>query len=284
MRIAITGSSGFIGTKLIVELNSSLHDIIKLDLSDGYDFSQWETIKNIPSFDVMVHLAAMSFVPHSYEKPREFYNTNVMGVVNGLELCRIHGAKFIFTSSYVYGKPFQLPIDETHALDGFNPYSETKIIGEKICKDYHKYFNIPVVILRPFNIYGEGQSDSFLMPLILKQAKVGEINLLDPRPKRDFIHVNDVVRAFIMAIEDTKIQFESFNVGSGISYSVDEVVQMVNSIYNNKLKISYKSIERKNEVLDTVADISKIKDILNWTPKIELIEGLKMFINNNGKS
>jgi len=279
MIVAVTGSSGFIGKKLLYELELCKHEVISLDLTVGINILDWDVIKNTRRFDVLVHLAAMSYVPESYEKPREFYNVNVNGVINCLELCRKYNAKFIFASSYVYGIPQFLPITENHSLVGFNPYAETKIIGEKICADYFKYFNVRSIILRPFNIYGKGQKDNFLIPLILKQAKTGTLNLLDSRPKRDFIHVNDVIEAFKKAVENNSIEFDQFNVGYGKSYSVKQVVNIVNEMYDNKLIVKFSKNEREHEVLDTIADISKIKIKLNWEPTIGIERGLRWMID-----
>lgn len=278
MIIAVTGSSGFIGKRLVSRLEKFGHNIIKVDVNEGIDILNWNQLKTIQKFDVMVHLAAKSFVPQSYETPRDFYHLNVNGVINGLELCRIHKAKFVFASSYVYGKPEYLPIDENHLLEGFNPYAETKIIGEKICRDYHKYFDVRSIILRPFNIYGPGQGENFLIPLILKQAKTGKVKLLDSRPKRDFVFIDDVVEAFRLAIENNNVRFDEFNIGNGKSFSVDNVVRIIDKLYSNKLDIEYDKVARQNEVLDTVADISKIRTQLNWEPKIRLEEGLKRMI------
>lgn len=278
MIIAVTGSSGFIGKRLVSRLEKFGHNIIKVDVNEGIDILNWNQLKTIQKFDVMVHLAAKSFVPQSYETPRDFYHLNVNGVINGLELCRIHKAKFVFASSYVYGKPEYLPIDENHLLEGFNPYAETKIIGEKICRDYHKYFDVRSIILRPFNIYGPGQGENFLIPLILKQAKTGKVKLLDSRPKRDFVFIDDVVEAFRLAVENNNVEFDEFNIGNGKSFSVDNVVRIIDKLYSNKLDIEYDKVARQNEVLDTVADISKIRTQLNWEPKIRLEEGLKRMI------
>ena len=200
MRVAVTGSGGFLGKHLINQLNSSGHDIIEVDLIKGFDITDWESISSISGFDVLVHLAALSFVPKAFENPAEFYRTNVIGTLNALELCRLNNARIIFTSSYVYGAPDYLPIDERHPLKAFNPYAQSKLMGEDLCKAYHRDFDVPVCIFRPFNIYGSGQASHFLIPLILNQAKVGKVQLKDPRPKRDFIHINDVVSAYLKAV------------------------------------------------------------------------------------
>lgn len=279
MKVIVSGSGGFIGSKLVDVLKEDHHEVIEFDISEGIDILKWDTIKDTLAFDVFVHLAANSFVPASYEKPREFYHLNLLGVINALELCRLCNAKFIFSSSYVYGKPYQLPIPENHPLQGFNPYAETKILGEKICENYYKYFNVRSLILRPFNIYGKGQNENFLIPLILKQAKTGRINLLDSRPKRDYVYIDDVVNAFRIAVNNETAVFEKFNIGFGRSYSVKEIVDIVNSFYNNQLEISFQNLSRKNEILDTVADITKARTILNWIPKTDIFNGLKIIFN-----
>lgn len=279
MIVAVSGSSGFVGKNLVSLLLDLGHEVFELDISKGIDILNWDQLRKVNKFDVFVHLAAKSFVPHSYDQPRDFYNVNINGVINGLELCRLYNAKFVFTSSYVYGNPQYLPITENHPLDGFNPYAETKIIGENICANYYKYFKVRSIILRPFNIYGHNQNENFLIPSILKQAKTGRIDLLDSRPKRDYIHIKDVVDAFKLAIENTTVEFDQFNIGFGKCYSVGEIVNIVNNIYKNKLDINYSDSKRKNEVLNTVADIRKIHSILKWSPKIKIETGLKQMIN-----
>ena len=154
-----------------------------------------------------------------------------------------------------------------------------------MCENYHRYFNVRSIILRPFNIYGEGQNENFLIPMILNQAKSGKINLLDSRPKRDFIYIDDVIHAFKLAIDESNLEFAHFNIGYGKSYSVEEIVEIVNSLYDHKLVIQFANKERKNEVLDTVADISKAKSLLNWHPTVNIYEGIKRIVKNiNGTS
>jgi len=197
MKIAITGSRGFVGSflsKRLIELN---FDIVEIDLEVGYDITNWDSISTVENFDLLIHLAAKSYVPDSLKNPVEFYKTNILGTINALEMCRKLDVKIIFASSYVYGTPQYLPIDENHPVEAFNPYSQSKLIGEDLCRSYSRDFNVPAIILRPFNIYGKGQSSDFLVPLILNQAEKGIVKLKDSRPKRDFIYIEDVVDAFI---------------------------------------------------------------------------------------
>ena len=274
MKIIVTGSSGFIGINIVKRLCELKHKVTEIDIINGIDITDWEQIRNISGFDVLIHLAAKTFVPDSYQNPRGFYYTNLTGTINVLELCRIHKAKIVFASSCIYGNPQYLPIDEKHPVVSFNPYSETKIIGEQLCKSYHRDFGVPVVILRPFNIYGPGQNENFLIPSIIKQAKSGSILLKDPEPKRDMLFIDDVVDAYIKAAEYNQKDYDVFNIGSGKSYSVREIVNTVIPLFDHEIDVKFSGEKRKNEVLDTIADISKAKNLLSWEPKIDLREGL----------
>lgn len=274
MRIAVTGSSGFAGSHLLKRLKESGSDVIALDIKNGIDITDWEKIRSIEKFDVLFHLAAKIYVPDSYENPRDFYYTNTTGTLNSLELCRIHKAKIVFASSYIYGNPRYLPADENHPIDAFNPYAQTKIIGEQLCEGYHRDFGVPVVILRPFNIYGPGQDEKFLIPHIIKQAKGGTIILKDPEPKRDMLFVDDVVDAYIKAAEYDQKDYDVFNIGAGKSYSVLEIVNTVIGLFDYEIDVRFSGEKRQNEVLDTIADISKAKNLLSWEPKTDLRDGL----------
>ena len=196
MIIAVTGSSGFTGKKLVAKLTSLNHEVIKLDIKEAIDITDLNNLKDIPKFDIIFHLAAMSYVPDSYQKPHDFYRVNVNSTINTLELSRKYNAKYVYVSSYVYGNPEYLPIDENHPVVSFNPYSDTKIISENLCRSYNKYFNMKVMIVRPFNIYGPSQTNNFLIPFILRQALDGKIELSDPKPKRDLIYIDDLIELY----------------------------------------------------------------------------------------
>ena len=277
MRILVTGSDGFIGKKLTQELKNLGHEVLPFDLSSGNDICSWSSVSTIQHIDMIYHLAAISFVPFSYEQPGKMYNVNVHGTMNILELARQRGAKLVFMSSYVYGQPDYLPIDEKHPLKPFNPYCQSKILGEQLCEAYHRDFNVPIMIFRPFNIYGYGQRPEFLIPLIIEQVSQGEVSLKDPRPKRDYIHVDDVVSAMIKA-SSLSFGYETLNLGSGISYSVKEVVEILLESSEKNVEVSYLNEFRKNEVLDTIANIEKTSHYLSWKPEIDFRTGIAEFI------
>ncbi len=281
MKILITGHTGFIGKYLRNALEKQNHELIYASKSSGIDVCDWNQIKNIEDVDAIFHLANLSFVPYSYENPLEFYRTNYLSTLNVLELCRIHNAKCVFLSSYIYGAPIYQPIDEEHPTVAFNPYAQTKKICESLCEGYNRDFNVSVDIFRPFNIYGKGQNHNFLIPSIIEQAKEGKIIVKDERPKRDYIHVNDVVSALVTSVHrigETKGRLNIYNLGSGNSYSVKEIANIIISLIGTDISYEFTDERRPNEILDTKADISKIKKELNWEPKVKLEDGLKSMI------
>lgn len=278
MKIVVTGSRGFIGSRLCDSLRALGHDIIEIDLALGHNVEDWKSFKNISKFDYLVHLAAKLFVPESFDKPRSFYQTNIMGTLNAIESCRINDAKLIFFSSYAYGAPEYLPIDENHPVKSFNPYSRSKIMGEDICKSYFADFGVKSIVFRPFNIYGPNQDNRFLIPSIIEQANAGRIMLKDNRPKRDYIFIDDIISAVIKALDYEPKGSDTFNLGSGESYSVEEVVNKVINTLGEKVEVNYLNEYRPNEVLDTVAEVSKADKLLKWKPLIDIDEGIKLMV------
>lgn len=277
-RIAITGSSGFIGKHLVAVLKKAGFDVLEIDILTGYDLAKPGSLDSIPAVDQIVHLAARSFVPLSFENPLLYYQENYLGTLHVLEAARKQRAKLIFFSSYIYGNPQYLPIDERHPIAPHNPYAQSKLICEKLCEGYYRDFQVPATVFRPFNIYGPGQNTSFLIPKIIGQLKTGDVQLDDPRPRRDFIHVDDVVGAVIKAIEIKATGYEIFNLGSGESVSIFELSKMISELSKTGHRINFTDKARPGEVLNTVADINNAVTVLNWKPCIGLSDGIKRLI------
>lgn len=277
MDIAITGSKGFIGSNLIPMINDD-HNIYEIDINKGHDIADRRTIKKIGKFDVIIHLASKNYVPESYMQSLKYYYTNINSTINVLELCKIFNAKIIYVSSYVYGNPEYLPIDEKHPTKAFNPYSQSKLISEELVVAYKRDFNINGIIIRPFNIYGYGQKADFLVPSIINQMRSGVIKLNDPRPKRDLLYIEDFCKLITKCIDYATNDIEIFNAGSGISYSISEIIEFIKKAsYKEKIKVNFNHNYRKDEILDVIADITKVKETLKWTPEHNLTEGLKSY-------
>ena len=280
-KILITGINGFVGSALSLKLQSLGSEIINLQ-NEKIDVTKWENVKNLEKADMVFHLAAKIFVPFSFENPRKTYETNILGTLNLLEYCRIKKSKMVFASTYVYGEPDYLPVDENHPTNASNPYSKSKLLGEKLCKAYSDDFGVKSVVLRPFNIYGPNQKGNFLIPTIINQAKKGKIILKDSRPKRDYIYVDDAVEAFLRAgIYESN--FDIFNVASGDGLSVENVAKIIISQFDNNPIVEYQNEIREGEVLDVIGDKKKSRDMLDWFPKTTFVEGInKMLRTKNG--
>jgi nucleoside-diphosphate-sugar epimerase len=274
-KILVTGSDGFIGSELVKKLAGQGLQVIGFDISDGniadagsLDHLQKEGISHI------FHLAGKSYVPESWSDPASFYRTNVLGTVNILELCRKTGARLTFMSSYVYGKPHYLPIDENHPVKAYNPYSQTKLLAEEIVRFYQSQFTIGCTIMRPFNIYGPGQNKHFLIPELVSKILdpgIGVIEVMDLRPRRDFIYISDMVEALFLSMDGPE---GTYNVGSGISFSVEDVVREIMDVAKINKPYIGKKIERPNEIIDLYADASLIRERFKWSPEISFREGI----------
>lgn len=280
MRIAVTGSSGFIGKPLVEALKADAHEVTEISRSKGFDIANWESVKDIPTCNIIIHLAARTFVPDSFDNPREFYHFNSTATLHAMELARKWKARVIHMSSYLYGPPQYLPVDERHSINPHNPYAQTKLISESIVEGYARDFKLNALVFRLFNLYGPKQDESFLIPTILKQVLQGKVILKDPRPKRDFIHIDDVTNAIRRSIGVSHTGFDIVNLGSGISYSVEEVVDLFKKHSSRPFEISYTNEYRQGEVLDSVACTKKINEVLNWRPQVSIEEGISQLLNH----
>lgn len=280
-RILVTGGTGFLGRNLVESLRVRGLDVVTLNDYGGnsIDIRDWRQIKEVGEVGTVYHLAGITSIPYSLENPRETFEVNVGGTVNVLEFCRLHKVeKVFFASSYLYGQPQYLPVDEKHPLNPTNPYAVSKLLAEDVCRAYHEYYGLKCVVLRLFNLFGKGQSGNFLIPSILKQLASGRIELLDDEPRRDFLYVTDGVDAFIKAAGYSSSGFEVFNIGAGVSHKVSDIVDMAVKLAGVKCSVVYKHERKRDAIMDTVADISKAKRLLQWQPKVSFEDGLRQTI------
>jgi len=276
-RILITGGGGFLGLPLCERMRELGNEILAVSRHSGVDVSDWNHVSSVDRCDVVYHLAAVTGVEAALAQPREAYRTNIMGTLNLLEYCRIQKARrLVFASTYVYGQPRYLPVDEDHPVNPGNLYAQSKVIGETLCRQYYEDFGVSVVILRIFNPYGPGQQGNFLIPTILNQLRhQGKVLLRDPAPRRDFIFVQDVVDAFVKAGRYTGSEFAIFNVASGKSYSVAEVVEKIRHLHGGPFEVVYAGPSRLFEIADCVGAVERSRLGLGWEAAIDIDAGLR---------
>jgi GDP-4-dehydro-6-deoxy-D-mannose reductase len=273
-RVLVTGAGGFIGRHLVPHLRASGYEVVAGHDASG-DVADSATWAAFPSVDAVVHLAAKSFVPGSWQTPGEFLRVNLMGTVAALEYCRTRNARLVFPSSYLYGDAVHQPIPETAALVATNPYALSKKLAEEACQFFATGFGVAVTILRFFNIYGPGQGGAFLVPTIVNQVRAGrEIRVRDLEPRRDYVYVLDVVDAIGKAVAP-RSGLGIFNIGSGVSHSVAEVIRIIQEVWGTSLPVRSDAARREHEIMDTVADITRATQQLGWQPRFALRQGLE---------
>ncbi len=277
-KILITGSGGFVGKNLIRFLKDYSFQIIETK-DKSFDLKLNESWEQIEKCDYLIHLAGKSFVPNSWEEPAKFIENNILLITNALEYCKVNKTKLIFLSSYLYGNCKKLPIKENSPIEATNPYALSKLLSEKLCYFYKNNFQVNNIILRVFNLYGPGQPKDYLLSKITNQVKNENIIKVDSlSPKRDYVYIDDLCSAIVKAI-NYKGDENIFNIGSGKSYSVKEIIDFIQNIYGTSFDIKEKEIIRKNEILNTIADINLAKKELGWFPIYDLKEGLKKIKN-----
>lgn len=278
MIIAVAGSDGFVGTKVCEQLEYKGHKVVRIDITRGFDLCDNTVIDKIEPIDCFIHLANLVYVPGSYTDPEKYYRVNYLTTLNALEVCRKHNARLVYASSYIYGPPQYLPVDEQHPICPFNPYAQTKVICEKLCEGYHRDFRVKVSILRPFNIYGVGQKGKLLIPEIIGQLKEGKetIELKSSSPRRDYINVVDVASAICScALSDE--EFGVYNACSGESVSVKEITEIINRNLRHKVKFIFSASDRPNEVDETRGSCMHLESI-GWRKTISFEEGIREII------
>ena len=306
-KILVTGSEGFIGGHLVEKLLKQKNKVTALILYNSFNHKGWlenigsknknldlvfgdlnsfDFVKNITkNCDKIFHLGAQISIPYSYKTPETFLNNNVRGTLNVLEAAKENKIKkvIVTSSSEVYGSARYTPIDENHPLNAQSPYSASKIAADKFAESYALSFNLPVIIARPFNNFGPRQSTRAIIPTIIRQLiEKNEIRLGNINTSRDFIYVEDTVDAMIKLSNSKFKQAEVFNICTGKTIKILDIVKMISKILKIKPKIIIESKRKRpklSEVNLLLGSNKKIKKIINWKNKISLNEGLIKTVN-----
>lgn len=292
MRAIVTGGAGFIGSHIIDLLIEKRIEVVVIDnFSTGRPENlnhvkgkvrvvqadigiQGDWMQEFKDIDWILHIAALADIVPSIQNPTTYFQSNVTGTFNVLQAARKFNAKrFIYAaSSSCYGIPDQYPTNEKAEIRVEYPYALTKNLGEQLVMHWSKVYNIPAVSTRFFNVYGPRSRTSgtygAVFGVFLAQKLAGEPYTIvgDGNQTRDFTYVSDVAEA-ILAVAQSSISGEIFNVGSGKTISVNRLVELLSG---EKTYIP----KRPGEPDCTFADITKIKDVINWSPKISIEEGV----------
>ena len=293
MRLLITGSSGFIGSYVAEEARARGHTVVSFDIAENPrdDFRDFSAIKNAcekAKPDTVIHLGALPSTQQSIREPAVTYETNIRGTWNVLEATRLSGARrIVFASSAaVYGKTGEeyagKPLSEDLPLKPKNPYGLAKKICEQMMELWSRNGLLDVidgVSLRFFNVFGLRQKrDSAYATAVerfLHQVKQKEpLTVVSPgTQRRDMIFVKDVARAIILAAESTKcFQGVALNIGSGKNYSIQEIADIIGGKKYPRVMLP----PRAGDVQEVLADISRAKTLLNWSPEVSFEEGIEI--------
>jgi nucleoside-diphosphate-sugar epimerase len=230
------------------------------------------------------HLAALIGIPYSYVAPNSYVTVNINGTLNVLEAAREEKVDrvLVTSTSEVYGTALYTPIDESHPLQAQSPYSATKIGADAVAISYHKAFNLPVTVVRPFNTYGPRQSARAVIPTVITQALfANEIRIGSLDPVRDMVYVEDTVQGFIALSKSDAALGSVTNLATTVGVTVGELIDSIQKLINRSLPI-IETQERKrpeaSEVFKLLGSATLAKERAGWTPSVSLEEGLKRTI------
>ena len=299
MRTLITGGAGFIGSAVTDKLQREGHEIAVIDnlsfgnkkfisipddhfhLTDILDREGVENVFRTFRPQIVIHLAAVHFIPWCNEHPFESSRINIAGTINVLDSCRKYGAEKVFFASTAAVYPiYDHAVKETDPTGPLDIYGLSKLTGEHLCNEFHLMTGIPVIICRFFNAFGPNETNPHLIPEIQKQVNDGSrrIQLGNLSPKRDFIHTHDMANAVFTLINKVNAGIDIYNLGRGIEYSVTEIVDSFARQLGEKIEIEVDQARvRKVERMHLLADVSKLKS-LGWEPKTGIDEGISTLI------
>lgn len=304
----VTGAAGFIGSHLVERLVREGHEVRayvhynsrndwgNLELVDPAVKREIEVVTGdiadpfsvrhaTRGVQVVYHLSSLIAIPYSYVAPQSYVQTNVQGAINVLQAAREEGVERVVhtSTSECYGTAQYVPIDEKHPLQGQSPYSASKIGADMLAESYWRSFELPVAIIRPFNTFGPRQSARAVIPTIISQAlKGGTIKLGSLTPTRDMNYVDNTVDGFLAVAQHPAAVGQVINVGSGREISIGDLARLIVQLVGSSSEVvedNQRIRPANSEVERLLCGHAKAKDLLGWTPRIGLEEGLQRSID-----
>jgi UDP-glucose 4-epimerase len=292
--VLVTGGSGFIGGHIVDALSAD-NDVAVLDTVAGDhpngvtaiqgDIRDEATVDAaVEGVDVVFHQAALVSVAESVERPTESHAINATGTLNVLEAARKHDARVVIASSAaVYGDPEETPIDEGQRLEPTSPYGLDKVASDHYARLYEDLYGLDTVALRYFNVYGPGQTGgdyAGVITVFLRQARNGEPITVngDGTQTRDFVHIDDVVRANLLAAETDAVG-RAYNVGTGESVTIRELAELIRDAVGSDSEIVHTD-PRPGDIQHSCADIGRARSALGYEPTIDLEAGLRTLVDD----
>jgi UDP-glucuronate 4-epimerase len=308
MRILVTGGAGFVGSHLVEKLLTAGHAVLIVDdFNDFYDpqikraniagFAKDVTVWHVDlrdgaavrslfhreKVDAIAHLAARAGVRPSIQLPQLYYDTNVSGTLHLFEAARLTGVeRFVFaSSSSVYGASRTVPFSEDqHLTQTLSPYGATKVAGEFLCSTYSHLYEMRVVALRYFTVYGPRQRPDLAIHQFTRRIYAGQPidQFGDGSTRRDYTYIDDVIQGTMAALKYDGPLYDVFNLGESDTIQLKELISAIENALGKKAKVN-RLPEQAGDMPLTCADISKARKLLGYNPTTKFSEGLPKFID-----